>query len=182
MIFSIFLQSGTAITLVLWNSLCWVYLHHTNRHILKTRPQLTFQRLGLAKHLLAHCWLRRVPQSLGGSWTDSISIILRLLLSCIQLFATPWTVAHQAPLSMEFFRQEYWSGLPFFIPLPNPEIKPLSCVSCTGRQILYHCATWEASILHLTLGRCWEVILRLAPKIAKISMSKLPKYLWNRIF
>ena len=32
-------------------------------------------------------------------------------LSCVQLFATPWTVAHQAPLSMGFSRQEYWSGL-----------------------------------------------------------------------
>ena len=35
------------------------------------------------------------------------------MLTCVQLFATPWTVAHQAPLSMEFSRQEYWSGLPF---------------------------------------------------------------------
>ena len=34
-------------------------------------------------------------------------------LSRIQLFLTPWTIAHQAPLSMEFSRQEYWSGLPF---------------------------------------------------------------------
>ena len=34
-----------------------------------------------------------------------------LLLSHVRLFATPWTVAHQAPLSMEFSRQEYWSGL-----------------------------------------------------------------------
>ena len=34
-------------------------------------------------------------------------------LSCIQLFATPWTVAYQAPPSMGFSRQEYWSGLPF---------------------------------------------------------------------
>ena len=33
--------------------------------------------------------------------------------SLVQLFATPWTVDHQAPLSMEFSRQEYWSGLPF---------------------------------------------------------------------
>ena len=39
-------------------------------------------------------------------------------LSRVQLFATPWTVAHQAPLSMEFSRQEYWSGLP----LPSPEV------------------------------------------------------------
>ena len=42
--------------------------------------------------------------------------------------ATPWTVAHQAPLSMEFSRQEYWSGLPFPSPgnLPNPRIKHVS--------------------------------------------------------
>ena len=39
------------------------------------------------------------------------------VLSCVQLFATPWTVAHQAPLPMEFSRQEYWSGLPFPSPL-----------------------------------------------------------------
>jgi len=38
------------------------------------------------------------------------------VLSCVQLFATPWTVTHQTPLSMEFFRQEYWSGLPFSSP------------------------------------------------------------------
>ena len=46
--------------------------------------------------------------------------------SCVQLFVTPWTVAHQAPLSMGFSRQEYWSGLPFPSPgnLPDPGIKP----------------------------------------------------------
>ena len=40
--------------------------------------------------------------------------------------ATPWTVACQAPMSMEFSRQEYWSGLPFFAPgdLPDPGIEP----------------------------------------------------------
>ena len=41
-------------------------------------------------------------------------------------FATPWTVAGQAPLSMEFSRQEYWSELPFPGDLPNPGIKPAS--------------------------------------------------------
>ena len=35
------------------------------------------------------------------------------LLSCVRFFATPWTIAYQAPPSMEFSRQEYWSGLPF---------------------------------------------------------------------
>ena len=44
------------------------------------------------------------------------------MLSCVRLFATLRTVARQAPLSMEFYRQEYWSGLPFPSPgdLPNP--------------------------------------------------------------
>ena len=43
-------------------------------------------------------------------------------LSRVPLFATPWTVAHQVPLSVEFSRQEYWSGLPFPSPgdLPHP--------------------------------------------------------------
>ena len=50
------------------------------------------------------------------------------MLSHVQLCATLWTVAHQAPLSLGFFRQEYWSGLPFSPPgdLPNPGIKPES--------------------------------------------------------
>ena len=50
------------------------------------------------------------------------------MLSHFRLFATPWTVAHQAPLSMEFSRQGYWSGLPFPPPgdLPDPGIKPES--------------------------------------------------------
>ena len=47
-------------------------------------------------------------------------------LSRVRLFATPWTIAHQTPLSMGFSRQEYWSGLPFPSPgdLPNPGIEP----------------------------------------------------------
>ena len=47
-----------------------------------------------------------------------------LVLNRVQLFATPWTVAHQAPLSVGFSRQEYWSGLPFPSPedIPNPSL------------------------------------------------------------
>ena len=47
------------------------------------------------------------------------------VLSHVRLFATPWTIVHQAPLSMGFPRQEYWSGLPFSTPgdLPDPGIK-----------------------------------------------------------
>ena len=51
-----------------------------------------------------------------------------LVLSRVQLFAIPWTVACQAPLPMGFPRPEYWSGLPFPFPgdLPDPGIKPRS--------------------------------------------------------
>ena len=64
---------------------------------------------------------------------------------CLTLF-TPWIVACQASLSMEFPRQEYWSGLPFPPPvgLPDPGIEP---ASRAGRQILYHWA--KSTIFHL---------------------------------
>ena len=49
----------------------------------------------------------------------------------VQLFATLWTVVHQAALFMSFFKQEYWSGLPFYLPwdLPDPGVEPTSSVS-----------------------------------------------------
>ena len=50
------------------------------------------------------------------------------LLNPVQLFVIPWTVVCQAPLSMGFSRQEYWSGLPFHSPedVPEPEVEPMS--------------------------------------------------------
>ena len=53
------------------------------------------------------------------------------VLSCVQLFVTPWTVALQALLFMGFSRQDYWSGLPFPLPgdLPDTRIKPTFPVS-----------------------------------------------------
>ena len=56
------------------------------------------------------------------------SVLLVVVAKSCPILATPWTVAHQAPLSMGFSRQEYWSGLPFPSPgdLPNPGIKPVS--------------------------------------------------------
>jgi len=53
------------------------------------------------------------------------------MLSHVRLFEIPLTIAHQAPLSMEFSRQEYWSGLPFLTmgDLPDPGIEPASLAS-----------------------------------------------------
>ena len=58
-------------------------------------------------------------------------------LSRVQLFATPWTVAYQAPLSMGFSRQKYWSGLPFppSGDLPDPGIEPTSPASTIENNI-----------------------------------------------
>ena len=57
-----------------------------------------------------------------------LSIAHAQLPSHVQLFETPWTIAYQAPLSVEFSRQEDWSGLPFpsLEDLPEPGIKPTS--------------------------------------------------------
>ena len=70
-------------------------------------------------------------------------------LSRVRLFVTPWTVAHQAPLSMGFSRQEYWSGLPFPSPgdLPDPGIEPVSLMSIAlvGGFFTTN-TTWEALI------------------------------------
>ena len=56
------------------------------------------------------------------------------VLGHVQLFVTPWTIAFQAPLSVEFSRQEYWSGLPFSSPgdLLNPGIEPVSPTLLAG--------------------------------------------------
>ena len=64
------------------------------------------------------------------------------MLSRVQLSATPWTVAHQAPLSMGFPRQEYWTGLPFPLPgdLSDPGIEPVFC----------HLLHWQADSLPLS--------------------------------
>ena len=64
-------------------------------------------------------------------YLNIVSISMRMcaqLPRWVPLFVTPWTVAHQAPLSMGFLRQEYWSGLPFASPgdLLNPGIEPRS--------------------------------------------------------
>ena len=89
----------------------------------------------------------KVRSSIRGTWPNSKFTGLEAdrsggmavvqLLSHVQHFATPWTIARQAPLSIGFSRQKYWSGLPFLFPRdrPNPGIEP-GLSHC--RQILYH--------------------------------------------
>ena len=57
------------------------------------------------------------------------------IFSHVQLFATPWTIAHQIPLSMGFSRQDYWSGLSFpsLRDLPDPGTEPTSLKSAARR-------------------------------------------------
>ena len=76
-----------------------------------------------------------------GSYVYNSACVHAKSLSRVWLFVTKWKVALQAPLSVGFSRQEYWSGLPFPSPgdLPDSGIETVShCVSCMGRWVLYH--------------------------------------------
>ena len=79
-------------------------------------------------------------QSIGSQLDTTLSTHTkrRKCSVAVRLFVTPWTVAHQGPLSMGFPRKEYWSGLPCPSPgdLPKPGIQ--TYVSCISRQFLYH--------------------------------------------
>ena len=71
------------------------------------------------------------------------------MLSHVQLFVTPWMIAHQAPLAMEFSRQEYWRGLPF----PTPGIFPTQGVNqyFLGFLHLMHWQTDSLPLYHLAV-------------------------------
>ena len=82
---------------------------------------------------MSHC-LKVVP---CGTYVDE-------LLSQRQFFVIPWTTG-QAPLSMGYSWQEYWRMLPF--PTPEASSQPrertrISCVSCIGRWVVFHCTSW----------------------------------------
>ena len=71
----------------------------------------------------------KVSETSCWHWPEADAKLPAVLLnhySCVRLFATPWTVAHQAPLSVEFSRQEHWSALPCPPPgdLPDPGTEP----------------------------------------------------------
>ena len=105
---------------------------------------------------------RKVHQTFTTDWSVLISghnswpilnyiIYVQSHFSCVQLFATLWTVARKSPLSMGFSRQEYWSGLWCPPPgdLPDPGLEPGSLRSPTlGGRVFIISATWKARIIY----------------------------------
>ena len=85
----------------------------------------------------------------------SVYVCMLSCFSCVQLFATPWTIARQAPLSMGFSRQEYWSVLLCPPPgdLPDPGIKPAYLISpALVDRFFITSATWEAPLTIVSHG------------------------------
>ena len=85
--------------------------------------------------------------------------LFNLYAECVHriwLFATPWTVAHQASLSMKFSRQKYWSGLPCFPSgdFSDPRLNPCFLRLLHCRWILYHWATREARTCRVYHVKC----------------------------
>ena len=114
--------------------------------------------------------------------------------SCVQLCASLWTETHQAPLSMGFSRQEYWSGLPFVSPgdLPDPGIKPISLRSpASACRFFTTSAIWEAHILQYIYTESHHVVHRnLHGIVCQLCLSKAGKKIkfaivqetWNIVF
>ena len=96
-------------------------------------------------------------------------------LSCVQLIATPWTAAYQAPPSMGFSRQEYWSGLPFPSPMTNLDsilknrditlpTKVRLVKAMIFAVVIYGCESWgikkaECRRIDAFELRCWRRLL-----------------------
>ena len=98
----------------------------------------------------------RKPSHLANSCLNNVNVFGAACVvsccSCIWLLANVWTVAHQAPLSMGFSRQEYWSGLPGPPPgyLPDPGIEYASLTSPElADRFFTTSATWEAGVIQI---------------------------------
>ena len=91
--------------------------------------------------------LRNTEHKLKEIYYNYWVLYMRSRFRRVQLFATPWTVACWAPLSLGFSRQRYWSGLPFPHPvdLPDPGIEPMSLMSPALAGGFFTTGTiWEA--------------------------------------
>ena len=94
--------------------------------------------------------LEWVAISFSNAWKWKVKV---KLLSCVWLLATPWTAAHQAPPSMGFSRQEYWSG----VPLPSPITVYLKCSSGINLKCSHHTHTHT----HTQLCKAMDMLISL---------------------
>ena len=95
-------------------------------------------------------FLRR--EHLHWKWIYQFRVCALSCFTHVCLFETPWTVAHQAPPSMGFSRQEYWSGVPCPPPgdLPHPGMEPVSLMSpALAGGFFTTSATWDVLLLHV---------------------------------
>ena len=118
-------------------------------------------QLSMGSHRVGHDWsnLAAAAAADDGKLGDEQSWIVSevKLLNRVWYFEIPWTIAYQAPLSMEFSRQEYWSGLPFPSPgdLPDPGIET-SLPHC--RQMFYPLSHQGSSMF--LIFWCWMVKMK----------------------
>ena len=113
------------------------HLHCTVLVLMEEVPVLDIVGCVKSSNLLSASHLpATVPEASPSFNKHFVVIVVDFLLSRVQLFVTPWTVAHEAPLSMGFSRQEYWSGLPFPPPGNVPDLWVETCVPCIGRWFL----------------------------------------------
>ena len=99
-------------------------------------------------------------------------------LSCVRLFATPWTAAHQAPPSMGFSRQEYWSGLPF----PSPHSlrsgqKIRIAYNLKGMKLVLKASRVDSGKWNIT-GSKWD-ILNIGTRICQQLRHKQEVICWQ---
>ena len=117
-------------------------IHHINRKIKTTWSSQYIQKKHLSQ--TQHPFVIKTHNKLS---IEDTCVHAYCHFSYVWLFVTIWTVAHQAPLSMGFSSQEYWSGLPGSIPrdLTNPGIKSMSLLSpALAGRFYTSSATWEA--------------------------------------
>ena len=106
--------------------------------------------------ILYHFW---------GIFYRCINTFYVFVLSCfshVQVFVTPWTVTHQAPLCMGFSSQEYWSGLPFspLGDLPDPGVELASLMSPAPAGMFFTTSvTWEALTSCVNTGRSLRLLM-----------------------
>ena len=102
-------------------------------------------------------WVPCTISELSESWSENMHVCVLNHFSHVRVFVTQWTGAHQAPLSMEFSRQEYWSGMPFLSPGSGRSPgggngNPFQC-SCLENP--KDRGAWQAEVHWVTKSQTW---------------------------